>query len=61
MPTYVWAAKTKKGRVLKGELDAADERIARIQLKKRSLEVTKLKPKAKDIFETMQVFLLFRG
>ncbi len=53
MPTYVWAAKTKKGRVLKGELDAADERIARIQLKKRSLEVTKLKPKAKDIFENV--------
>ncbi len=53
MPTYVWAAKTKKGRVLKGELDAADERIARIQLKKRSLEVTKLKPKAKDIFESV--------
>ena len=53
MPTYVWAGKTKKGRVIKGELDAADERIARIQLKKRNVEVTKLKPKAKDIFESV--------
>ena len=53
MPTYVWAGKTKKGRVLKGELDAADERIARIQLKKRNIAVTKLKPKPKDIFENI--------
>jgi type IV pilus assembly protein PilC len=53
MPIYVWAGKTKKGRALKGELEAADERIARIQLKKRSVEVTKLKPKPKDIFESV--------
>jgi len=53
MPIYVWAGKTKKGRSLKGELEAADERIARIQLKKRSLEVTKLKQKPKDLFENI--------
>lgn len=53
MPIYNWAGKTKKGRTLKGELDAADERIARIQLKKRNIEVTKLKPKPKDIFENV--------
>jgi len=50
MPIYVWAGKTKKGRSLKGELEAADERIARIQLKKRSIEVKKLKQKPKDLF-----------
>ena len=50
MPIYAWAGKTKKGRSLKGELDAADERIARIQLKKRNITVTKLKPKPKDLF-----------
>jgi type IV pilus assembly protein PilC len=53
MPIYVWAGKTKKGRSLKGELEAADERIARIQLKKRSIEVTKLKQKPKDLFENI--------
>ena len=53
MPFYVWAGKTKKGRSLKGELEAADERIARIQLKKRNIEVTKLKPKPKDLFENI--------
>jgi len=53
MPIYVWAGKTKKGRSLKGELEAADERIARIQLKKRSIQVTKLKQKSKDLFENI--------
>jgi len=53
MPVYIWAGKNKRGRIAKGELDAADERIARIQLKRRSIEVTKLKPKAKDVFENI--------
>jgi len=53
MAIYVWAGKTKKGRSLKGELEAADERIARIQLKKRSIEVKKLKQKPKDLFENI--------
>jgi len=46
MPFYVWAGKTKKGRSLKGELEAADERIARIQLKKRNIESYQTQTKA---------------
>ena len=53
MPIYVYAGKTKRGRVLKGELEASDERIARIQLRRRNIEVTKLKQKPKDIFGTI--------
>lgn len=53
MPIYVYAGKTKRGRVLKGELEASDERIARIQLRRRNIEVTKLKQKPKDIFATI--------
>ena len=53
MPIYLYAGKTKRGRVTKGELEAVDERIARIQLKRRNIEVTKLKPKPKDIFESI--------
>jgi type IV pilus assembly protein PilC len=53
MPIYVWAGTTKRGRKLKGELEAADERIARIQLKKRNIEVSKLKAKPKDVFENI--------
>ncbi|MBU2499564.1 MAG: type II secretion system F family protein [Proteobacteria bacterium] len=50
MPVYVWVAETKRGRKLKGEIDAANENIALSQLKKRNFTVKKLKPKPKDIF-----------
>jgi type IV pilus assembly protein PilC len=53
MPTYIYAGRTRKGRVTKGQLDAADERIARIQLKRRNIDVTKLKQKPKDLFESV--------
>jgi len=47
---YLWVAETKKGKKLKGELEAANEQIAQAQLRKRNLKVLKLKPKPKDIF-----------
>jgi type IV pilus assembly protein PilC len=50
---YLWVAETKKGRKLKGELEAASEQIARAQLKKRNLNVLKIKPKPKDLFENI--------
>lgn len=50
---YLWVAETKKGRKLKGELEAANEQIARAQLKKRNLNILKLKPKPKDVFESI--------
>ncbi|MFO7738400.1 MAG: type II secretion system F family protein [Desulfatiglandaceae bacterium] len=50
MPVYKWVAETRKGKILKGELEAADEKIAQIQLKRRSLSVRKLKVKPKDLF-----------
>jgi type IV pilus assembly protein PilC len=53
MPVYKWVAETRKGKTLKGELEAADERIARLQLKRRNLMVQKIKPKPKDLFENV--------
>ena len=53
MPIYSYVAQTKKGRKLKGELEAADERIALSQLKRRNLTVKKIKLKPKDIFENV--------
>lgn len=53
MPVYTWVAETRKGRKLKGELEAVDERIAMSQLKRRNLTVKKLKPKPKDLFENV--------
>jgi len=47
---YQWVAETKKGRRLKGEIEAASEKIAQAQLKKRNLKILKLKPKPKDLF-----------
>ena len=53
MPVYLWVAETKKGRKLKGEIDAANEKIALSQLKKRNFTIKKLKPKPKDLFENI--------
>ena len=53
MPVYQWVSETKKGRKLKGELDAANEKIAISQLKKRNFTIKKLKPKPKDLFENI--------
>lgn len=53
MPIYMWVAETTKGRKLKGELEAADEKIAASQLKRRNLAVKKIKEKPKDLFENV--------
>jgi type IV pilus assembly protein PilC len=53
MPIYKWVAETKKGKTLKGELEAGDEKIALSQLKRRNLTVKKIKPKPKDLFENV--------
>ena len=53
MPTYKWVAETRRGRILKGELEAADEKIAGLQLKRRNLTVKKIKEKPKDLFENI--------
>jgi type IV pilus assembly protein PilC len=47
---WQWVAVTKKGRKLKGELEAATEQIAESQIRKRNLKILKLKPKPKDLF-----------
>jgi len=56
MPVYKWVAETKKGKILKGELEAGDERIAQLQLKRRSLTIKKIKAKPKDLFENVAFF-----
>lgn len=53
MPIYMWVAETKKGRKLKGQLEAVDEKIVQNQLKRRNLDVKKIKEKPKDLFENI--------
>lgn len=50
MPVYKWVGVTRKGKTLKGELEAVDEKVARGQLKRRSLNISKIKEKPKDLF-----------
>jgi type IV pilus assembly protein PilC len=54
MPIYKWVAVTRRGRTLRGELDAANERIAEAQLRRRNLTIKKLKPKPKDLFANVE-------
>jgi type IV pilus assembly protein PilC len=56
MPVYKWVAETKKGKILKGELEAGDERIAQLQLKRRNLTIKKIKVKPKDLFANVAFF-----
>jgi type IV pilus assembly protein PilC len=56
MPVYKWVAKTRKGKTLKGEVEAPDEKLARAQLKRRNLTVQKIKVKPKDLFENVSFF-----
>lgn len=56
MPVYKWVALTRKGKTLKGEMEAPDERLARAQLKRRNLTVKKISVKPKDIFANISFF-----
>lgn len=53
MPVYRWVAETSRGKTIRGETEASDEKIARLQLKRRNLTVVKIKPKSKDLFENL--------
>lgn len=51
MPIYVWEGINAAGEKTKGELTAVDGTTAKTMLQKKRINVTKLKPKPKDISE----------
>lgn len=51
MPIYVWEGINAAGEKTKGELNAVDGTTAKTMLQKKRINVTKLKPKPKDISE----------
>jgi len=51
MPIYVWEGINAAGEKIKGELNAVDDATAKAMLQKKRINVTKLKPKPKDISE----------
>jgi type IV pilus assembly protein PilC len=53
MPIFLWQAETKKGESKKGEVDAADEAVARGQLRRQGYKSITVKKKPKDLFENI--------
>ena len=56
MPVYKWVGETVRGKTMKGEIEAVNEKIARAQLRRRRLTIRKIKPKPKDLFENIAFF-----
>ena len=53
MPVYVWVGTDTSGKNARGEIEAQDERTARLLLSRKKVRLTKLKPKPKDLFENI--------
>jgi type IV pilus assembly protein PilC len=51
MAVYVWEARTPRGEVKKGELDAPDDAAAKAQLRRRGFKTIAVKKKPKDLLE----------
>ena len=56
MPIYLWEARTKKGELKKGEIEATNEADARGQLRREGLRPSRLKKKPKDLFANIPLF-----
>ncbi len=54
MPVYIWKGKDAKGNKKSGEIEANNENIARLLLRRQNITVTKIKPKPKDLFENVK-------
>ena len=53
MPVYQWVGKNKKNQVQKGVLEAVSEEAVKAQLIRQRITPTKIKPKPKDLFESV--------
>ena len=53
MPVYIAVVESKRGRKLKREIDAPNDKIAISNLKRQNYVVKKIKPKPKDLFESI--------
>ncbi len=56
MPVFVWKGVNRKGQKKRGEMDADNENFIRLALKRQGIEPSSVKPKPKDIFETVKLF-----
>jgi type IV pilus assembly protein PilC len=51
MAVFVWEATTKKGEVKKGEMDAADENVLKVMLRRQGFKSITVKKKPKELSE----------
>lgn len=56
MPFYLWSGINALGEKAKGQIEAKDEKGARILLERQRITVKKLKPKPKDLLENISFF-----
>lgn len=56
MPVYLWSGVNALGEKAKGEIEAKDEKGARLLLERQRVKIKRLKPKPKDIFENISFF-----
>ena len=54
MPVFIWKGVNRKGKKKKGELEAENENIVRLTLKRQGIENPRIKPKPKDLFENIK-------
>jgi len=56
MPVFTWEGRTRQGTTKKGVIDAANEAAVMAQLRGQMIIPVKVKPKAKDILEGIDLF-----
>jgi type IV pilus assembly protein PilC len=56
MTEFVWEGRTSQGVQQKGEMEAATEAAVRLTLRSQGIQVTRIKPKPKDILENIPLF-----
>ena len=56
MPEFIWEGRTSQGGVQKGEMEGTTEAAVRMTLRSQGVQITKIKPKPKDIFASLPIF-----
>jgi type IV pilus assembly protein PilC len=56
MPEFIWEGRTSQGGVQKGEMEGTTEAAVRMTLRSQGIQITKIKPKPKDIFASLPIF-----
>ena len=56
MPEFIWEGRVSQGGVQKGEMEGTTEAAVRMTLRSQGIQITKIKPKPKDIFASLPIF-----